>query len=496
MPIPHLTERSGPPAVSPLSRGGGRLKWGVLVVAGLLIAIIVGAVALGGFFALRVKRAVRSGDIVPVVRELATLLGDRTVLVLLLNNAELRPGGGFIGAFGIVRLENGSLSSFDVHDVYALDRYGLDTVKKLPPVPLRAYLGVPAWYFRDANWSPDFKESSLEVLRAYAEESAASDGRYGPVDMVVGVTPDLFKDILRLTGPVEVSGVTLTADNLTDKLEFEVEQKFLKTNIPREERKQIIGALADALAERIRNLPADRRAALFDAIRRALREKHLMVYDPNAAIQAVLEAQDFAGRVKNVPHDFLLVADANLASLKSDPAVQRTVSYRFQPALDGQYDATVGITYRHTGRFDWRTTRYRTYTRVYVPAGSTFISGSGAFFDDKIKDPSRRPGSFDVGAELGKAVFGAFTSIEPGETRTLTFNFRLAPEVARSIRDGHYRLLVQKQLGTEANDLTLDLGFDKKVQSATPGELPVEYHDSRYRLVTDLREDRTFEVKF
>jgi hypothetical protein len=39
------------------------------------------------------------------------------------------------------------------------------------------------------------------------------------------------------------------------------------------------------------------------------------------------------------------------------------------------------------------------------------------------------PGQVDVMRDLGKTVFGAFWSIEPGETRQLTFKYRLPARV-------------------------------------------------------------------
>jgi len=62
------------------------------------------------------------------------------------------------------------------------------------------------------------------------------------------------------------------------------------------------------------------------------------------------------------------------------------------------------------------------------------------------------------------------------------------------IREGDYGLEVQKQLGSIANGLTLDLDFGKTVARATPPEDAKDWGDTRYRLSTDLRVDRGFTV--
>ena len=47
--------------------------------------------------------------------------GKRKYLVLFQNNMELRPGGGFIGSYGILEMENGVVKQFKVSDIYDAD---------------------------------------------------------------------------------------------------------------------------------------------------------------------------------------------------------------------------------------------------------------------------------------------------------------------------------------------------------------------------------------
>ena len=150
--------------------------------------------------------------------------------------------------------------------------------------------------------------------------------------------------------------------------------------------------------------------------------------------------------------------------------------------------------YTNNGTFTYRTTRYRTYARIYVPQGSTLIRVDGSLKNDRTKNPSLAPGVPDVGVEEGKTWFGAFTSIEPGESRTMTFAYTLPANVSRQISEGAYSLVVQKQLGTQSFPLSLTIDLPRQVISAEPGEEVAEFGDSRYRLQTNLRVDRGFIV--
>lgn len=426
------------------------------------------------------------GSIIP---RLVGFPEPKTLLFLFQNNTEMRPSGGFMGSFGIIEIKNGELTGFKTDDTMAVDGPATGKFKLDPPPALRKYLNVDTWYFRDMNWSPDFRISAASTLFAFEREKTVAKLNLPTPSGIVAVTPEPVVEMLRLVGNITVSGTTFTPENLVDELEYQVELGFLDNGIPLAQRKGIQGELAAELVSRLAKLPLARLPEVLQIIGRALEQKHIILFDTDPALQAVYEEADWAGRVKDVDGDFLLVADANLAALKTDPVVERTISYQIRPE-GGRLRARAEVRYKNTGSFTWKTTRYRTYTRVYAPKGSEFIRGTGAMENDKILDSRRRPGRFDVTEELDKAVFGAFISIEPKETRTLSVEYYLPPTVGL----GDYELLVQKQAGTRGHDLTLDLEFGKTVKRASPAEEVEAFGDARYQYSTDLRIDRTFRV--
>jgi hypothetical protein len=109
-------------------------------------------------------------------------------------------------------------------------------------------------------------------------------------------------------------------------------------------------------------------------------------------------------------------------------------------------------------------------------------------------DKSTAPGKIDQGSELGRQWFGAFISIEPGKTKTLSFTYLLPKQVVEEIKNGSYTLLVEKQLGAEGHRLTLGLDFGTTLASAYPGEDRSKHGDARYDFVTNLLIDRQFSV--
>jgi hypothetical protein len=447
---------------------------------------------------LRILRAALDRDLT-LLGKVPSMLGypaPKRYLFLLLNNTELRPGGGFIGTYGVVELADGGIERFFTDDIYGIDgpAEARGLVDNAPPEPLRRWLRADAWYLRDANWSPDFAVSAMNVERLYRLEGGTEE-----FDGVIGVTPTYVSRLLMMTGPIAVGETTFDAANVTDELEYQVEKGFVQAGIPLAQRKEIIGRLGQVLLEKLLALPLSRLQELSAMTERSIDEKQVMLSFDDPPLQRIADERGWSGRMTSVPGDELLVVDANLASLKTDPAVERTIAYSLRPeaAEEGRdWIARAEVTYRHRGTFNWKTTRYRTYTRFYVPIGSEFLKGEGMMQDDRLNDPARRPGTIDAGEDLGRTVFGGFISIEPGETRSMAVEYRVSDAVRRMLQGGAYDLHVRKQLGAADHALTLDLDFDKNVVRAEPPEEPGEWGDGRYKLVTGLRTDRHFEVEF
>ncbi len=429
---------------------------------------------------------------IPATRILPSILGypeTKTYLFLLENNTELRPGGGFIGTYGILRLNSGEIVSLQTENSYNLDEAAKSLSTVTPPAPISKYLKVYNWYFRDANWSPDFPTSARQSLVLYQREGGRKD-----VDGVIAVTPTAISALLDLVGPIKIGSIEFSADNFVDKLQKYVDLDFRVAGLNEADRKDIIGPLTKELVDRLLQLPVSDWGGLFLTLSQQLHEKQMLLYVNDAATQGILEDQNWAGSIHtDEQSDSVMVVDANLASLKSDPVVKRSYDYQVSVRPDAA-EATLTITYNHTGKFDWKTTRYNTYVRVYVPEGSTLLDSSGA----QLREKSQRAGEVTTTTELGKTVFAAFKSIEPGTSSTLVLHYRLPDRLAKRLaKDHQYQLWWQKQAGLESADISFHL--------STPNQKPTQVDglDNQAKLSKDslqfsgsLREDRPIDVTF
>jgi hypothetical protein len=446
--------------------------------------------------------------LIPIAGSLDTIAGiddPSDWLILFLNDTELRPGGGFLGVYGLTTINNGLIISLDTSDTYSVDVFvtNEEGYHVNPPDPIREFIGSDNWYFRDANWSPDFKKSAQDATQLLRQETSYAGLPVPDPDGVIGFSTQFVASLLSVTGPIELGGNIYTDKNLAELLEFEVEYGFVDQGIAFDARKDIIDELAQIMVEKLFSLDdPSQYSELFNRVLSGFAEKQIALYSAHEEAQLMYEDAGWAGIIDaDAADDTLFIADANLAALKTDPSVQREITYSVEPYVDpqtgeGTYLATASATYVHNGRFDTFTTRYRTYTRFYAPHGSTFVDLEGSLQNDPLFNPGLREDEVTIQDELGLTSFGAFTSIEPGETRTLTVRYIVSPSVRNAIDAGIYELQILKQIGSQKHTLTLDLDFGKKVRSASPSESSEQFGDQAYTIHAVLDENKSFTVEF
>lgn len=386
-------------------------------------------------------------------------------LVLLQNSDELRPTGGFLGTLGVLQTNLGDLEKFRTSDAYHLDMpASLDKgFVVAPPPPIAKYLGVDRWYLRDSNWSPDWPESARQIqwfYQAEAKYNSDPEIKNTPAfDGVVAITPRLVTDLLYLVGPITVGGQEYNKDNFTDLLQYEVEMAYRDKGVSEWDRKKVIGDILSELKEKLFALPTNRYLELVNTLNSNVERKNILFYFNDPQVQATAQSLNWGGEIKAVTGDYLMVVDSNLAAFKTDRVMEKKISYDLIRDKSG-LNAKVTLEYKHTGGFDWKTTRYRSYVRVYVPLGSELIKVDG------LSDGTAYKNDTKLGREgADKTYFGGFISVEPGQTGTLTFTYRLPQSLVDQVAAGQYDLYLQKQPGSNIAALDLDLELDHNIKS-------------------------------
>ena len=349
----------------------------------------------------------------------------RRYLLLLQNNMELRPGGGFLGQYAVAHVKNGQIVYFHFEDANLLDQR--IKVKIPPPYPFQRKLGLKKWKFRDSNFSPDFPENVKQAKRFYRYAGGNSN-----FDGVFAINATVLNDILEITGPISLYNgrYVYNSQNAILKLEEQVEKPYLfNEDLDTQNRKWIMKKLAVALKDKLFHL--DNIPKLIEFSREELNNKNIQLNFQDENLQKIAESVGWAGKVnREWSKDYLMLVDANLGALKTDYYIKRSLNYNVDLTTEVP-KAIVDYTYNHTAkRGDWRTSDYHSYLRLYAPKDSKLTKRV------MVSYPLIRQ-------EFNKTYFGVFLDALIGRQTTAHFEYDLPP----SVKEGGYQLLIQKQSG-------------------------------------------------
>jgi hypothetical protein len=398
----------------------------------------------------------------PLLEASPYLLGidePRQYLVLFQNDKEIRPTGGFMTAYSIMKVDKAKFEPVASNDIYNLDA---QYKPNLPaPEPLVKYIKGPyilskSLRLRDMNWSPDFAESMKLVTK-----EAESVGIKG-IDGVIAVDTGLLVNLLDAIGPIGVPGFGNFSTTIEPKCNcpqviYELES-FADVEGPivwdpvsgeivyrppnSDNRKKIIGPLMNSILANAMGQPKEKLPKLFEAGFKSLIEKHVLFYLFDETAQKGAEAFNIAGRIKNYEGDYLSINDANLGGRKSNLYVTQEVEQEISVAKDGSVEKTVTITYKNPEKQDgWLNSVLPNWVRVYVPKGSTLIAAEGL---EETTDPYE---------EFDKTVFAGFFQLRPEGVSKVALKYKLPFKVTQD-----YKILIQKQPGTDKPLYVIRLG--------------------------------------
>ncbi len=397
--------------------------------------------------------------------------GKKTYLVLFQNNMELRPGGGFIGSYGILQLDLGKVKKFQVHDVYDAD--GKLSIHIEPPYGLRRYLDASHWFLRDSNFSPDFRQNAQEATRFIQLETGER------VDGVVALDTNVLQQILSVLGSVYVPDYKeqVRADNFYLLTQSHAEKDFFPGST---QKKDFLRALSNAiflnLSEK-KNIPY---LTLIKQLGQAIREKHLLFASSDVAIQKVLTVNSLSsalwdGRTndQNSVLDFYGVVDANVGANKANYYVRRSQEQDISLDENGDIKATATIKYENTSKSDSKFGGdYKDYVRFLLPPNATLqsiiIDNQEVSTTTAITDPDvykRKnfipPAELEIEKSLeeGKQVIGFFMIVPAKSTKEVSIIYTISQAVNMKNPAFTYDLQIYKQPGTIEDPYSLFFSY-------------------------------------
>lgn len=430
----------------------------------------------------RVRQLLERGDpLLPLAQDgLQTALflpefmgvdGPRTYLIIIQNEDEARPTGGFITGAGLLQVADGRIVSLNFQDGNYIDNW-TEKPYDFPPQPFYDYMALELFLYRDANFWPDFPTSAETAMRLY------SYGRDVPeADGAIAIDQQFVKLLLRGIGPVTIAdtGQTLTSKNVIHHFQ----EAWAKTNDQAvrdwySERKTFLGTFGQAIQAKIESGLGDiDPLTLAQSLHEAAETGHMQIYVRDPAQATLFDGLNWDGRLENsTGQDFIAVVDTNMGYNKVNMHVARSLDYAVNLQADGRADAHLTVHYTNSAPLEKDETGcyqdtladyakgptyqeladecYWNYLRVYVPGGSSLTDSSSHDVPLETLAVAHQGGSGSaqtLNEFTGWTTFANFILVPQKETVDVSFAYELPVVVKTDGQRQTYQLTLRPQAG-------------------------------------------------
>lgn len=293
----------------------------------------------------QVNKAKNSVDLAALgIRDVPGILGAHGVrhyFVGFMTPAETRGLGGFIGAYGVLTVDNGSIKLTASGRATQLAGRATKPLELVAPASYAARYGrfSPQTHFEDITYSPNFPTVEQVLAGMYPQVSGVH------IDGVLMLDPYALAALLHFTGPISVPGLAgqLTSANAANVL---LRSQYLTSSVSVNQRHDLLqGALSEGFRRLTSgSLPSPK--ALSAVLDPVARQGRLMFWSNHPGDQPLLERLGIAGAFpqRNNGGDLLAVTLDNAGNDKIDAYLHQSVNdqVRYDPS-NGAVTARVTI---------------------------------------------------------------------------------------------------------------------------------------------------------
>ncbi|MFN4213012.1 MAG: DUF4012 domain-containing protein, partial [Microgenomates group bacterium] len=439
------------------------------------------------FFQNRKNQLAEVADIISKIKKITVhfddILGgekkELKYLILFANNREIRPGGGFLGSFGIVNIKDYTIEDIKIYDVYDAD--GQLKIHIEPPEAIRKYLHQPHWYLRDSNFSPDFLDNYLKAQFFLEKEMGVSN-----FDGAILLTTTSIEEILTAFGDIYLPNFNeyINSKNFYLKTQVYSEKNFFPGSI---QKKSFLSALVRQI---IINLDNASLVTLASAIKKSLDEKQIVVYFNKPKIQKLFDLWYWSGRVidpkcnnpsEKCLSDYFFAYDANLGVNKANFFVSRSFVFKTSFNPQGTIQHLISLQYKNESPSEvFPGGIYRNFFQILLPKNII------------LKKITKDGVSLEEFTEQKIAQFkniGFYFEVPPKKTVEIKIEYQLSQKLEKGRQ--LYQLIVQKQIGSSNNDLILEINLPKNIYLLNQNFSPL-VKDRNIIYNTTLNTDKIF----
>jgi len=262
--------------------------------------------------------------------------GPRSYFMGFQTNAEARGTGGLLGAFGILRFDDGepSVDELGPNNELLDDRASFKAFSLGPEFDEQYGFTNATTDVRNSNQSSHFPYAAQIWRSMWEQESGMT------VDGAIAIDPVALSYILGATGPATLpDGETVTAANVVELTESSL---YIRFPADQKARKQYLQDIATEVVKKITK-PLKSPRKLFDALGRAVSERRIAVWSSNPIDQKLLEETPLAHVIPDDAAPYAEVVINNLGGNKLDYYLKRQIEYVADRCKGDTRNSTVSV---------------------------------------------------------------------------------------------------------------------------------------------------------
>ena len=305
------------------------------------------------------------------------ITGNRTYLLAAQNSAEIRASGGFPGAMGVLRIQDGVITIQDFQKVYdVLSSYTPKEAQVTSQETRLFHGGLSAP--RDADYCPDFERvAGIWALGYEAKQKEAVDG-------VISVTPAVVQRLLEVMDEqiTLFDGLTMDGSNACRVLQYDLYYKYFGNEYVANRTILTDQLFADAAKKTALlltdHLDGETLPGYLDVAKESLADRTMMFWMKEDGEQAIVRAMGWDGGLNSDPEKPAagVYVNCTIASKMGIFLEMDTQAGARTQNSDGSYTYPITVTFRNSITRD----EIRSAASYITGGASGHFSGSAYFF--------------------------------------------------------------------------------------------------------------------
>ncbi len=415
----------------------------------------------------------KAGTIVRIMKQLPSDNAEIRYLLLIVNDADLRPGGGIIDAYGILKIKNRAVTDIEILNTNTDTLIPSETTEV--PSILARHMGIEKLSVADAAYSAHFPDNVARI-------KLMLEGTVGPLDTrgAILLTRSSIARLLTATGPVSIEGsdTPISGDNFSVYADLNSSTRLFYQRLFESMRKKLT--------------VSEHAVAAVSALMQSLDEKQIIVLSDEPAIESALESLYWTGRIitprcvtdsANCIVDSLFPVETNVGNNAINPFVIKYTKLRTIIRSDGGVADSVEVKLRNTATSLPSSSTYKAYFQLLLPPDITItsITRNNVLVEDIDTLVSQL------------TILGTYIELKPHNETVLRVNYQFNKKL--DLADGIYQVILQKQPGSANSELSFELTLPHNLEAARYNFAPV-VNGAKLIYNTVLDADKVFLVEF